>query len=292
MDIPADLPPPSTERLRLVLGANLGLLAIADRLRQRWAAHAAAVGLSVSQLQVLLTLKPGEAIPMRTLAARLDYDPSNLSTLVDRLERRDAVERRPDPADRRVKALVLTEEGVRLRASFWHDLTEDPGPLAPLAEPELRTLTSLLGALAAEAAGGAAGARASRLPAARMTRVLGVDKVRILGIGLDELRHEAAVVAQLQAPGPDIVQRRLGQRGRDTASAEVRLDDRVHEHHPRPVVLVDDRADHVAADQCFVATRFSVVPDRYLRGLRDHVLPVHLVCPRSCAHTGGSYLGR
>lgn len=152
MDIPADLPPPSTERLRLVLGVNLGVLAIADRLRQRWAAHAAAAGLSVSQLQVLLTLKPGEAVPMRTLAARLDYDPSNLSTVVDRLERRDAVERRPDPADRRVKALALTAEGVRLRASFWHDLVEDPGPLAPLTEPELRTLTSLLGALAVEAA--------------------------------------------------------------------------------------------------------------------------------------------
>jgi len=73
---------------------GLGLLTVADRLRQNWAAHAAAVGLSPAQVTALLTLVPGEAVPMRSLAARLDYDASNLSVLVDRLERRGAVERR------------------------------------------------------------------------------------------------------------------------------------------------------------------------------------------------------
>ena len=81
---------------------------------------------------------------MRRLAAALDSDASNLSSLVDRLERRGAVERRPDPGDRRVKALALTPEGERLRASFWRGLIEDPGPLAPLDEAGLRTLVSLL----------------------------------------------------------------------------------------------------------------------------------------------------
>jgi DNA-binding MarR family transcriptional regulator len=51
---------------------------------------------------------------------------------------------RPDPGDRRVKALALTPEGERLRESFWRALIEDPGPLAPLGETELRTLVSLL----------------------------------------------------------------------------------------------------------------------------------------------------
>ena len=147
MRVPSGLPPPSTERLRLVLGVDLGLLAVAERLRQHWAAHAAAAGLSTAQVKALLTLEPGEAVPMRILAARLDYDASNLSTLVDRLERRGAVERRPDPDDRRVKALVLTPEGERLRAGFWRDLVEDPGPLTPLSGPELRTLASLLSIL-------------------------------------------------------------------------------------------------------------------------------------------------
>jgi DNA-binding MarR family transcriptional regulator len=147
MRVPADLPSPRSERQRLTLQADLALLALAERLRQHWAAHAAAAGLSPALVKVLLTLSPGEAVPMRALAAQLDYDASNLTTLVDRLERRGAVERRSDFDDRRVKALVLTGEGERLRASFWHDLVEDPGPLAPLNKSDLQTLISLLNTL-------------------------------------------------------------------------------------------------------------------------------------------------
>jgi DNA-binding MarR family transcriptional regulator len=146
-------PSSSTERLRLIRDADLALLALADRLSQTWSAHAAAAGLSTAQVTALLTLRPGEAVPMRHLAAALDSDASNLSSLVDRLERRGAVERRPDPGDRRVKALVLTKEGERLRASFWRGLTEDPGPLAPLSKKELRTLVSLLDRLDSGVAG-------------------------------------------------------------------------------------------------------------------------------------------
>jgi DNA-binding MarR family transcriptional regulator len=147
MHLPADLPPPGTERLRVMQGVRLGLLTVAERLRQNWAAHAAAVGLSTAQVNALLTLKPGEAVPMRSLAARLDYDASNLSVLVDRLERRGVVERRPDPGDRRVKALALTPDGERLRAAFWKDLIEDPGPLASLDDPGLQSLAELLATL-------------------------------------------------------------------------------------------------------------------------------------------------
>jgi DNA-binding MarR family transcriptional regulator len=147
MYVPDDLPPPSTERLRLVRDADLALLALADRLGQHWSSHAAAAGLSPAQVKALLTLRPGEPVPMRHLAAALDYDASNLSTMVDRLERRGVVERRPDPDDRRVKALALTPDGERLRARFWHDMVEDPGPLAPLGEDELQTLLSLLARL-------------------------------------------------------------------------------------------------------------------------------------------------
>jgi DNA-binding MarR family transcriptional regulator len=144
MRVPADLPAPSTERLRLMLGVRLGLLTLADQLRQSWAAHAAAAGLSTAQVNALLTLEPGTAVPMRSLAARLNSDASNLSVLIDRLERRGAVERRPDPGDRRVKALVLTAEGERLRAAFWRSVVEDPGTLAPLTDADLEGLAALL----------------------------------------------------------------------------------------------------------------------------------------------------
>ena len=152
MHVPADLPPPSSERLRLILDAKFGLLSVAGRLRQNWAAHAAAVGLSPAQVTALLTLVPGEALPMRSLAARLDYDASNLSVLIDRLEGRGVVERRPDPGDRRVKALVLTPEGERLRAAFWRALTEDPGALGPLGDNDLSALSGILLSLGSDTA--------------------------------------------------------------------------------------------------------------------------------------------
>lgn len=72
---------------------------------------------------------------------------SNLTTLVDRLQRMGAVERQSDPVGRRVKALVLTPEGDYLREVFWRGVIEDPGPLAPLDEPGLRTLARLLASL-------------------------------------------------------------------------------------------------------------------------------------------------
>ncbi len=147
MHVPPDLPPPDTERLRLVLEVDLGLLALADRLRQHWAAHAAAAGLSVAQVKVLWNLEPGRAFPMRHLAALLDYDASNLSTLIDRLERQGFVERHLDADDRRVKTLVLTKHGEQARSDFWRDLVADPGPLAGLTEDDLRTFASLLSTL-------------------------------------------------------------------------------------------------------------------------------------------------
>jgi DNA-binding MarR family transcriptional regulator len=84
---------------------------------------------------------------MRALAARLDYDASNLTTLVDRLEARGAVQRQSDPADRRVKALLLTPDGEQLRDRFWRELVENPGPLSPLSQEQLAALTRLLEAV-------------------------------------------------------------------------------------------------------------------------------------------------
>src|SRR6202034_2611856 len=142
-----DMPSPDDGYLALVLDADLRLLDAADRLRQHWAAHAAALGLTSIQAKLLLRLTPGEAIPMRKLAQQLDYDASNLTTLVDRLAGRGAVERQADAPDRPGKALLLTPDGERLRDRFWHDLVADPGPLTPLGQDDLRILTRLLAKL-------------------------------------------------------------------------------------------------------------------------------------------------
>src|ERR1700689_3759236 len=142
-----DMPSPGDGYLALVLDADLRLLDAADRLRQHWAAHAAALGLTPIQAKVLLRLPSGEAIPMRKLAQQLDYDASNLTTLVDKLAGHGALERRADPPDGRGKALALTAQEQSLRGGIQHTPAPGAGPLAPLREPDLRALTRLLATL-------------------------------------------------------------------------------------------------------------------------------------------------
>ncbi|MFJ5774273.1 MarR family winged helix-turn-helix transcriptional regulator [Streptomyces sp. NPDC093094] len=73
-------------------------------------AAAASENLTASQGKTLNVLRRGPAA-MRVLAAVLTCDASNMTGIVDRLEKRGLVRREPSPTDRRVKNVVLTAEG-------------------------------------------------------------------------------------------------------------------------------------------------------------------------------------
>src|ERR1700682_3487576 len=77
---------------------------------------AAELQLSPAQCHVLHLIEPERPIPMGRLAETLACDASNVTGLVDRLESRGLVRRRPSAGDRRVKVLVLTPTGFPLRA--------------------------------------------------------------------------------------------------------------------------------------------------------------------------------
>ena len=113
-------------------------------LRERLAVTIAAFDLSVAQAHALQVLEPGRPLPMRDLAGRLHCDASNITGIVDRLEARGLVERQPAPGDRRVKALVVTDKGVALRASLVERLHRVPPAFAGLSAAEQRTLLDLL----------------------------------------------------------------------------------------------------------------------------------------------------
>lgn len=81
---------------------------------------------------------------MGELAARLNYDASNLTGLVDELEARGALRRRPDPDDRRVKSLVITAEGLRLKEAFRRRLLEHRRSFGSISEAQFRQLRDLL----------------------------------------------------------------------------------------------------------------------------------------------------
>jgi DNA-binding MarR family transcriptional regulator len=106
---------------------------------------AAAAGHELSGAQArLLALVVTEPRPMNRLAVAMRCEPSNVTGLVDKLERRGLVERRPDPADRRVKLIGPTPDGAELSAKVWSDLDFAAEPLAALTEPERVQLRDLL----------------------------------------------------------------------------------------------------------------------------------------------------
>ena len=139
MSVPPLRSPPTAD-LRIAQEVSRLILAVAQRLQDNFAARASRLGLTALQAKLLIALPPGESVPMRVLAERLRCDPSNLTGLVDKLESRDVVRRRPDPVDRRVKALTLTDRGADLRSAFWGQMISDAGPLAHLSVDQLHDL--------------------------------------------------------------------------------------------------------------------------------------------------------
>ena len=71
-------------------------------------------------------------------------DSSNVTGITDRLEERGLVRREPGEKDRRVKMLVLTEEGEKIRTEVTKRLAEPPPWLADLPEADQRKLKEIL----------------------------------------------------------------------------------------------------------------------------------------------------
>lgn len=68
------------------------------------------LGMTRAQWAVLARLEYNEGLKQAELAEMLDLQPITLTRLVDRLCANGLIERRPDPDDRRVKRLYLTQQ--------------------------------------------------------------------------------------------------------------------------------------------------------------------------------------
>jgi MarR family transcriptional regulator, 2-MHQ and catechol-resistance regulon repressor len=72
-------------------------------------------GLSASAFQTLAILDgAGESLPGHVIAERLLVSSASMTSLVDTLERRGLVQRRPHPTDRRKVLIHLTPDGQRI----------------------------------------------------------------------------------------------------------------------------------------------------------------------------------
>ncbi len=92
-------------------------------------------------------LEPGEGRPMGTLAEEWTCDASNATWMVDRLEERGLAERKASPTDRRVKLVVLTPLGRKIRAAIMEGMYEPPPELLRLDRADLEALRDALARL-------------------------------------------------------------------------------------------------------------------------------------------------
>lgn len=76
-----------------------------------FAERIAAVDLNPPLFRVLNLVDAAEGRSQQAIGKAIEVPPSRMVALVDELEQRGLVERRPDPADRRVRALYLTRKG-------------------------------------------------------------------------------------------------------------------------------------------------------------------------------------
>jgi DNA-binding MarR family transcriptional regulator len=80
---------------------------------RRFAERIATVGLSPPLFRVLNLVAAAEGESQQAIGAAIEIPASRMVALVDELEQRGLVERRPKPDDRRVRALFLTAKGKR-----------------------------------------------------------------------------------------------------------------------------------------------------------------------------------
>lgn len=78
---------------------------------KRFAERIAVVGLNPPLFRILNLVDAAEGESQQAIGAAIEVPASRMVSLVDELEQRGLVERRPDPADRRVRALYLTSKG-------------------------------------------------------------------------------------------------------------------------------------------------------------------------------------
>jgi DNA-binding MarR family transcriptional regulator len=111
--------------------------------KQRLFAMAQEFELAPQQMIALRMLGAGPR-KMSDLAEALFCDNSNVTGIVDRLEKRDLVIREAAKGDRRVKLLVLTKEGEKMRVEITKRMAEPPPPIAALSEKDQRALRDIL----------------------------------------------------------------------------------------------------------------------------------------------------
>ena len=92
-----------------------------DSLRAHAECHIHSLGIGFSDFAVLEALLHKGPMPVNTLGAKVRLTSGSITALVDRLERKELLERRDDPEDRRARMVHLTPAGRKLISCAFAD---------------------------------------------------------------------------------------------------------------------------------------------------------------------------
>jgi DNA-binding MarR family transcriptional regulator len=137
----------ATDKLPGPLLASCGFLLarLGAESRRRFTRFLAEHDLAMHDFSVLLVLREHGPLPQQRLSRAIGIDPRNAVPIIDALENRLLVDRRPDPEDRRRYAVALTGAGRRLMERLGEAGAHlEAEMLEPLSGAEQATLQKLL----------------------------------------------------------------------------------------------------------------------------------------------------
>jgi DNA-binding MarR family transcriptional regulator len=109
-------------------------------------------GITGRQCAVLIAIDDQEPQSQQEVAQRLGLDRTTMVALIDELQAKDLVGRRPDPQDRRRNVVALTPRGREtLTAALASTTQVEKTFLAPLSAADAKTFRRLLAAVVSAA---------------------------------------------------------------------------------------------------------------------------------------------
>ncbi|MGI9425744.1 MAG: MarR family winged helix-turn-helix transcriptional regulator [Hyphomicrobiaceae bacterium] len=118
---------------------------VARLLRTVFERRVRSLGLTRAQWVVIARVHRHPGLSQTEVAVLLEIEKATAGRLVDRMEAKGWLERRPDPNDRRVNRLHLTAEAERLHALIWPIAeTTVADALRDLSTSEQRALAKLM----------------------------------------------------------------------------------------------------------------------------------------------------
>ncbi len=136
---------------------------------------------------------------MKELGKRMHCDPSFVTLVADMLEKRGLARREPHPGDRRVKNLVLTEDGLSLKKRLETEISARMPWNRALNDDERAQLLALIRKMLSAEDNGA-GATDRDASAAAILTAAGIDPLGTLQEVLSTGKQEQAARVDLSSP--------------------------------------------------------------------------------------------